>query len=111
MAADAIKDAAVVAVNTLVSVWQDGHDPDEAVCGTVSMVSPKCARIRLTRAFPKDSVVRLKVRTNSRSLPARVTAIFQSPDGQPEIAAFAETVGAYLGMAFPKSEATSTTGA
>lgn len=97
---DVTKDAAaVVAVKTPVTVWLDGQDPGNAMCGTVGMTSSKCARIRLPRAFPKDSLIRVKVRTNSRSLVAKVTAVFQSPDGHPEVAAFSETIGEYLGVA------------
>jgi len=51
-----------------------------------------------------NTVVRLKVPARSRSATGTVSAVFAGPAGEAEIAIFADSLGSYLGIAFPDTK-------
>jgi len=90
-----------LAINMPVSVWVDGEDPEKALPGQVCLVGRDCIRVRVPQAFPPQAQVRVKAPNTSRSMKGQVSATFDSGDGRVEIAIYAKSAGAYLGVWFP----------
>ncbi len=93
-----------LAINMPVSVWVDGEDPEKAQAGQVCLVGRDCIRVRVTQAFPAQAQVRVKAPNSSRSMKGQVSATFDTGDGGAEIAIYAKSAGAFLGVWFPAED-------
>ena len=93
-----------LAVSIPVSVWVDGEDPGQAVAGQVCLVTENFIRVRGPCAFDTGVGVRIKTPLRTRSLVGRFGGGTDGAGGK-EFTIWAEGIGAYFGIVFPKAGA------